>query len=178
MPSGYEAFEEFPLSSLPRRIDIVIIKRRGQPRGEVRGLSAIMGRLNEYNLIEVKGPTDSLAWSDLIRLLGYTLQLMLLEQERKPGAFTQFTLSDGIPESFRAQVAALCSTIGEGKENNDVQGFWHHENDDLTTQFSPMMNDTSIARKSGGTSRTGYWSGPGACRMRRFFARIESVTPS
>ena len=104
----------------------MIIKRQARSTGAVRGLSVIMNRLKPYNLLEVKGPTDSLGGLDLLRLLGYTFQLMVFEQISSPEEVCLFTISDGIPEGFRRQVAACHGTmVDEGDGVWRVDGLMH-----------------------------------------------------
>ena len=67
----YEVETETPVSDLPRRGDLLLIRRQGIASPPFEGL---WSRLVDWNLIEFKGPTDDAEIDDLELLVhvGYT----------------------------------------------------------------------------------------------------------
>ena len=104
VPEEYDVLEEFSLSVLPERVDIVIVECSNEHHHKAEALGAIMDRLNQHNLIEVKGATDRLEGQDFLVLMGYATRYMVNRRLTGPEKVNLFTLSDGIPDSFRNQV--------------------------------------------------------------------------
>ncbi|WP_428262019.1 hypothetical protein [Haliangium sp.] len=73
VPSEFEARAEVPLSSRPRRIDILLLRRReahGDKR-EARVLRRLWPRLPAITLLEFKSPSRGFRRSELLRLVSY-----------------------------------------------------------------------------------------------------------
>ena len=113
VPEEYEVLEEFSLSVLPERVDIVIVECNEVQQQKAEALGAIMDRLNKHNLIEVKGATDRLEGRDFLILMGYATRYMVNRQLSEPSQVSLFTLSDGIPATFREQVRKFGFTMRE-----------------------------------------------------------------
>ena len=75
-PPGFEVLSEFPLSRRPRRVDLLLLRRRGAPRhdDQAKILKGLWSRLPRVTLLELKSPSRGLRRSDLVRLLAYGMQ--------------------------------------------------------------------------------------------------------
>jgi hypothetical protein len=71
--SAYQVSEEVPVGTKPLQIDILLLRREGGelPEAVRRMLAGIADHLNEYTLLELKGPTDTLRAGDFRTLLAY-----------------------------------------------------------------------------------------------------------
>src|SRR4051812_40079344 len=84
MEDYYEIQPEVPVSDLPRRGDLMVIRRQGGPEPPFVGLWA---HLSDWNVLEFKGPTDGPEEEDLELLLhvgtGLTVRLNEERQARR-----------------------------------------------------------------------------------------------
>ncbi len=80
----YEVHTEVPVSDLPRRADLLLIHRHPGQQPNFRGL---WSNLNDWNILEFKGPTDSAEEEDLELLMhvgtGVTYRLNEQRYERQ-----------------------------------------------------------------------------------------------
>ena len=80
----YEVETEVPVSDLPRRGDLLLIRRQGTATPPFRGL---WSRLVDWNLIEFKGPTDDAEIDDLELLVHVGTGLTYrFNEKREPDA--------------------------------------------------------------------------------------------
>jgi hypothetical protein len=75
-PSSFDVQTEVLLSLRPRRADLLLLRRKGEPRrdAEARILRGLWPRLGDATLVEFKSPKRGLRRSELLRLLAYGLQ--------------------------------------------------------------------------------------------------------
>src|SRR4051812_33782629 len=80
----YEVQTEVPVSDLPRKSDMLVIRRRDVGLPTFEGL---WSNLSEWNTLEFKGPTDSAEEDDLDLLLhvGTGIGYRLNEERRSRG---------------------------------------------------------------------------------------------
>jgi hypothetical protein len=80
----YQIHAEMPISELPRRGDIILIRREAKVSPPFNGLWA---HLTEWNILEFKGPTDDAQEADLDLLLhvGTGIAFRLNEERRERG---------------------------------------------------------------------------------------------
>src|SRR5262245_52439635 len=78
----YAVDPEVPVSDLPRRGDLLLVRREGTAEPPFKGL---WSNLSEWNVIEFKGPTDEPEEDDLELLMavGSGLTVRLNEQRRE-----------------------------------------------------------------------------------------------
>jgi len=72
LSSGYSVQAEVAVGKMPLRVDILLIRREGGQLSEahLQEVSALVPLLNQFTLIEFKGPTDSLERGDFAQLAG------------------------------------------------------------------------------------------------------------
>jgi hypothetical protein len=75
-PPSFEVQAEVLLSLRPRRADLLLLRRKGEPRrdDQARILRGLWPRLSDATLVEFKSPSRGLRRSELIGLLSYGLQ--------------------------------------------------------------------------------------------------------
>ena len=143
----YEVQTEVPVSDLPRKGDILVVRRQAGPAPPFRGL---WSHLAEWNVLEFKGPTDGPEEDDLELLahVGTGITYRLNEERRARGE----------PALANRQVSFwyLASTLGEtflgharGRMALDYQsdglwrgGVWGHPVWLLSYRDVPVEEDT------------------------------------
>ncbi len=80
----YDVEPEVPVSDLPRRGDVLVVRRQAESEPPFRGL---WSHLTDWNVIEFKGPTDTPEADDLELLMavGAGIAYRLNEQRREAG---------------------------------------------------------------------------------------------
>ena len=76
-PYSHDLLQELHLRRQPQRIDLLILRRRQQLQDEITHLEALYSRLQDVNLIEIKGGSDQVERLDVHSLLSYASQLRL-----------------------------------------------------------------------------------------------------
>ncbi len=86
MATAYEVRDEELVGRMPLRVDIVLIRReQGQlSASAVRDLGVLVPLLNQWTLVEFKGPTDTLEPGDLAQLIGCAFLWHSQQAERVP----------------------------------------------------------------------------------------------
>src|SRR5262245_37689791 len=71
----YELQEEVPVGTKPLQIDILLLhKEQGElPERTLRLLAGLVEHLNDYTLVELKSPSDTLRAGDFQTLVAYAL---------------------------------------------------------------------------------------------------------
>lgn len=134
-PYSHDLLQELHLRRQPQRIDLLILRRRQRADDEITHLEALYSRLQDVNLLELKGGTDQVERLDVHTLLSYASQLRVSidkpprragnAEEAKDGATSYFL--DIPPESpiqlvvlapllqpvFRAEVQRIDGTLEE-----------------------------------------------------------------
>jgi hypothetical protein len=129
LPAGWRLHPELLLNRLPRRVDIVILRRIGEAAGAVRKIHSIFDYLRPHTLIEHKGPTDDLEPGDALTLLGYAAQYMRLAKVSDPKELCLMVVCDHIPPGFVAQVKRMRGTLaaaGNGLWRGEIAGMLLH----------------------------------------------------
>ncbi len=106
----FDVQEEMAVGQLPLRVDFAMLwnERRDLPPALKRDLAVLAERMERYNLVEYKAPTDHLEYGDLSTLIGCAY--LFLGQQRKPLHHSEvrlFLLVPAITAGFEQEVAAL-----------------------------------------------------------------------
>jgi hypothetical protein len=128
-PADRKILYEFSLNRLPQRVDIVIIEQKDVPAKPPHKLLSIFGHLQKHNLIEYKGTTDDLEAADLLTLLAYAAQYMVMHGMLDPAEICLMVLADSIPGSFVKQVERMegsFAAVGSGLWRGRLCGFTLH----------------------------------------------------
>ena len=112
----YEVREELAVGQLPLRVDFGVLwsLERDLPEAVKRDLAVLADRLNRFNLVEFKGPTDNLEAGDLSTLLGCAY--LFFAQQTDVIHHTEvrlFLIVPAITAGFEQEVAALGLSIQE-----------------------------------------------------------------
>jgi hypothetical protein len=127
-PPGFELRTEFLLSLRPRRADLLLLRRSGEPRrdAEAQLLRGLWPRLGAASLVEFKSPVRGFRRTEFLRLCGYGLQYHEHNLDDLPDA-SQLTLVLIVPslnDAFEAELAALRCTLRDlGDGYAEVVGF-------------------------------------------------------
>jgi hypothetical protein len=107
LSASYEIRDEVPIGKLPLRIDIVLIRREDGriPEHLTQELRTVAERLNQWTLVEFKGPTDTLQCGDLDRLLACA-HLFCAQQAQTIASsdLTLIILAPGPTDGFREEL--------------------------------------------------------------------------
>jgi hypothetical protein len=107
LSARYEVRDEVPIGRMPLRIDIVLIRRENGeiPEHLARELRLIAERLNQWTLVEFKGPTDTLECGDLDQLLACA-HLFCAQQPQAIASsdLTLIILAPGPTDGFREEL--------------------------------------------------------------------------
>jgi hypothetical protein len=145
---AYEVRDEVNVGVMPLRVDIVLIRRRDGrlPESAARELSALVKCLNQFTLIEFKGPTDSLETGDLDYLFGCAH--LFRAQQRQPIHHTELTLIVLAPSLNQAVLDDLARSgmtadedePGIHRINGPVFTTWLIETDRITGPDEPVLS--------------------------------------
>jgi len=98
---GYEVEPLVRVGTLPLEVDIIIIKRQTKKKKkEFAQLDFLFRLLTDYNLIEFKGPTDTLAWQDYAHLLAMTELYRIKIEHPAIDNVRLFTIASTIPKDY------------------------------------------------------------------------------
>jgi hypothetical protein len=136
---AYEVRDEVPVGRLPPQVDILILRRFGEP-SEIarRELEVLLRILNEVTLLEFKGPTDALGPGDFAYFLGC---VCLFHSQQHPGlprgTITMAIIAPSLTAPFREDAERLGFTMHERSAGVwEIAGgpfpFWLLETDRLT----------------------------------------------
>jgi hypothetical protein len=107
-PPTIEVRTEVVLSQQPRRADLLLLRRNGEPARdhEARVLRGLWPLLGPVTLAEFKGPSSGFRPGDLLRLYGYGLQYHELNVQELPGpsALTLALFTPALTPSVRAAI--------------------------------------------------------------------------
>jgi len=99
---GYDVEPLVKVGKLPLEVDIIIIKRRQKSRiNDFVQLDFLFQRLSDFNLIEFKGPTDTLTWKDYLHLTAVTDLYRIKIDHREKDDVRLFTIASTIPYDYR-----------------------------------------------------------------------------
>jgi hypothetical protein len=127
-PPGFELIAELLLSLRPRRADLLLLRRLGEPRHdeEARLLRGLWPRLSQATLIELKSPTRGFRRSELLRLCSYGLQYHEHNLDELPhaDALTLVLIVPSLNQALMDELAILrCSLQPLGGGYAEVVGF-------------------------------------------------------
>jgi len=98
---GYDVEPLVKVGKLPLEVDIIVIKDRDKLRTkDFVQLDFLFQRLSDYNLIEFKGPTDTLTWQDYLHLEAVSYLYRIKIDHREKNDVRLFTIASTIPEDF------------------------------------------------------------------------------
>ena len=109
-PPGFDILTEVSLSRQPRRVDLLVLRRKHEPdRDDEAGiLRGLWRHMRDVTLVEFKSPTRGLRRSDLLRLFGYGLQYHEQNMDRC-GHRSKLGLALVIPGPSRALAGDLAA---------------------------------------------------------------------
>lgn len=103
LQNAYEVRDEVSVGRMPLRIDVLLLRRLGEPPEIARReLGPLMPMLNEYTAIEFKSPSDAIEPGDLDQLLGCVH--LYRSQQRPPleqGVLSLVVLAPAITQALR-----------------------------------------------------------------------------
>jgi hypothetical protein len=108
--SNYQVCEEVPVGKKPLQIDFLLLhKTQGELSELARKLFAgLVDRLNEYTLIELKSPSDTLRAGDFRTLLAYALLYCAQnETELDPGRMTLIVVAPRLSKPYEQEMRLL-----------------------------------------------------------------------
>jgi hypothetical protein len=117
----YELQEEVPVGKKPLQIDILLLhKGQGELADRARQiLAGLVERLNDYTLLELKSPSDTLRAGDFQTLLAYALLYRAQNQPNlDPRRLTLIVLAPSLSRPYAAELLLLGVTARE--EGNGV----------------------------------------------------------
>ena len=98
---GYEVEPLVKVGSLPLEVDIIIIKRHPKKRRkEFTQLDFLFRLLVDFNLIEFKGPTDTLLWQDYLHLIAMAELYRIKISHPAKNDVRLFTIASTIPKDY------------------------------------------------------------------------------
>jgi hypothetical protein len=127
-PPGFDLVAELLLSLRPRRADLLLLRRSGEPRRdeEARLLRGLWPRLGKATLIELKSAARGFRRSEFLRLCGYGLQYHEHNLDELPHAseLTLVLVMASLNQAFTDELALLrCSLQPLGGGYAEVVGF-------------------------------------------------------
>jgi hypothetical protein len=148
LATAYSVREEVLVGRLPLRVDILLIRREGGelPATSQRDLSVLVPLLNQFTLIEFKGPTDSLEPGDVAQLVGCAFLWHSQQSERIPQAdVTLIILAPTLNEPAREELQTWGWQIGEQEEGvfritGGPLEMWVVETDVMAKRGQPILS--------------------------------------
>ncbi len=98
---GYEVEPLVKVGTLPLEVDIIIIKRQKKKRKDFAQLDFFFRLLMDFNLIEFKGPTDTLKWQDYSHLMAMAELYRMKIDHPAISDVRLFTIASTIPKDYR-----------------------------------------------------------------------------
>ncbi len=99
---GYDVEPLVKVGTLPLEVDIIIIERRPKiKRKEFSRLDFLFRLLTDFNLVEFKGPTDTLDWKDYSHLLAMVELYRIKIDHPANRDIRLFTIASTIPKAYR-----------------------------------------------------------------------------
>lgn len=99
---GYEVEPLVKVGTLPLEVDIIIIKRHTKKeKKEFNKLDFLFRLLKDFNLIEFKGPTDTLEWKDYLHLTAMTDLYRIKTEHPAIDDIRLFTIASTIPANYQ-----------------------------------------------------------------------------
>jgi hypothetical protein len=98
---GYQVEPLVKVGTLPLEVDIIIIKRQKKKRKDFTRLDFFFRLLLDFNLIEFKGPTDTLKWQDYSHLLAMAELYRMKIDHAAIRDVRLFTIASTIPKEYR-----------------------------------------------------------------------------
>jgi hypothetical protein len=123
--SHYEVHEEVPVGQKPLQIDILLLhKEQGELAEQARKvLAGLVEHLNDYTLVELKSPSDTLRAGDFQTLLAYALLYRAQNQAMlEPGRLTLVVLAPRLTRPYAEELALLGVT-----SRQEQAGVWRLE---------------------------------------------------
>jgi hypothetical protein len=123
--SNYQVSEEVPVGKKPLQIDFLLLhKTQGDLSELARKLFAgLVDHLNEYTLIELKSPSDTLRAGDFRTLLAYALLYCAQNQETlDPARMTLIVVAPRLSKPFEQEMRLLGVT-----PRQEQPGVWQLE---------------------------------------------------
>jgi hypothetical protein len=108
--SHYEVFEEVPVGKKPLQIDFLLLhKMQGElPEYARRILAGLAEYLNEYTLVELKSPSDTLRAGDFRTLLAYALLYCAQQRETlEPSRMTLIVVAPRLTRPYEQEMRLL-----------------------------------------------------------------------
>jgi hypothetical protein len=127
-PPGFDLRTELLLSLRPRRADLLLLRRSGEPRrdDEAHLLRGLWPRLGDATLVELKSPTRGFRRTEFLRLCGYGLQYHEhnLDDLPEASALTLVLIVPSLTRAFTDELATLrCTLQPLGAGYAEVVGF-------------------------------------------------------
>ncbi len=110
LATAYAVRDEVLVGKLPLRVDILLVRREtGElPEASRRDLSVLVPLLNQFTLIEFKGPTDTLEPGDVAQLVGCAFLWHSQQPERVPRAdISLIVLAPCLNDAVRSECRSL-----------------------------------------------------------------------
>ena len=98
---GYEVEPLVKVGTLPLEVDIIIIKHQKKKRKDFAQLDFFFRLLMDFNLIEFKGPTDTLKWQDYSHLMAMAELYRMKIDHPAISDVRLFTIASTIPKDYR-----------------------------------------------------------------------------
>jgi len=98
----YDVEPLIKVGKLPLEVDIIIIKRHQKSKAiEFTKCDFLFNLLSDFNLIEFKGPTDTLTWQDYLHLTAVTDLYQIKIDHREKDNVRLFTIASTIPDDYK-----------------------------------------------------------------------------
>jgi hypothetical protein len=123
--SHYALQEEVPVGIKPLQIDILLLlKEQGDLSAQTRKmLAGLVEYLNEYTLLELKSPSDTLRGGDFQTLLGYTFLFRAQNHPLlDPRRLTLIVIAPRLTQPYRDELDCLGVTASQEQD-----GIWRLE---------------------------------------------------
>jgi hypothetical protein len=123
--SHYEVQEEVPVGKKPLQIDLLLLhKERGELSEQARKvLAGLVEYLNDYTLVELKSPSDTLRAGDFQTLLAYALLYRAQNQPTlSPGRLTLLIIAPRLSGPYAEELRLLGVRTRQGQD-----GIWRLE---------------------------------------------------
>jgi hypothetical protein len=120
----YEVLSEVQLTQESQRADAIIVRRLDIPEvcPPLKHLLSVLEDLREYNLIHYKGATDELEVSDVLQILTYITQWMLLKKITDPSVVSLRVIASTISPRFVKQVEIMGGALHPTKMAGVYEG--------------------------------------------------------
>jgi hypothetical protein len=125
-PDVYEIQAEVQLSREPQRADFLIIKKKKGFKQPLSQFASIFNRIDDYLLLELKGPTDPAKGKDFLSLLIHGWQYQLIAGIDQPGRLKLMVVANNITRSFRKGANAQGVVFEEEESGIWVASFGGH----------------------------------------------------